>query len=321
MCSFLLFFLILVIAFSHLHDSAQTKFKHLEAERQTPKGGSTQTVAFTQERGNLFVSDITGSGQKHFPQTSFSGFCIHQQDHDSNQFQNGYGGGLSVDLPVRAPKQKVGEPLSHGTQGTQGVKHDVTPKQKTYGGGAQWSESWEDWENSWEKWTDSPNWEDWDGAESTGRASSHSPRARQPQQMAYSPRSRQAKGKGKGKWKGKGKTKGELAFRPFGSGKGAMPSLPPWPAWESPEIGASPFQTAQSGKGSTMQEMAVHLRQAYEEKETPSDVQAFLDKAEKEYSRNNIKSLHAATKSLDHAQKALREVATASWCGGYSCVW
>ena len=43
--------------------------------------------------------------------------------------------------------------------------------------------------------------------------------------------------------------------------------------------------------------------------------------AEKEYSRNNIKSLHAATKSLDHAQKALREVATASWCGGYSCVW
>ena len=111
MCSFLLLFLILVIAFSHLHDSAQTKFKHLETERQTPKGGSTQTVAFTQERENLFVSDITGSGQKHVPQTSFSGFCVHQQDHDSNQFQNGYGGGLSVDLPVRAPKQKVGEPL------------------------------------------------------------------------------------------------------------------------------------------------------------------------------------------------------------------
>ena len=158
--------------------------------------------------------------------------------------------------------------------GTQGVKHDVTPKQKTYGGGAQWSESWEDWENSWGKWKDSPNWDDWDGAESTGRASSHSPRAR------HSPRSRQAKGKGKGKWKGKGKTKGELAFSPFGSGKGAMPSLPPWPAWETPEIGASPFQTAQSGKGSTMQEMAIHLRlrQAYKEKETPSDVQAFLDK-------------------------------------------
>ncbi|CAL1146939.1 unnamed protein product [Cladocopium goreaui] len=90
-----------------------------------------------------------------------------------------------------------------------------------------------------------------------------------------------------------------------------MPSLPPWPAWETPEIGASPFQTAQSGKGSTMQEMAVHLRQAYKEKETPSDVQAFLDKAEKEYSRNNIKSLHAATKNLDHAQKALRDAVNA----------
>lgn len=60
-----------------------------------------------------------------------------------------------------------------------------------------------------------------------------------------------------------------------------------------------------------MQDMAVHLRQAYKDKETPSDVQAFLDTAEKEYSRNNIKSLHAATKSLDHAQKALRDAANA----------
>ena len=60
-----------------------------------------------------------------------------------------------------------------------------------------------------------------------------------------------------------------------------------------------------------MQEMAAHLRQAYKEKEAPPDVQAFLDKAEKEFSRNNIKSLQAATKSLDHAQKALRDAVQA----------
>ena len=60
-----------------------------------------------------------------------------------------------------------------------------------------------------------------------------------------------------------------------------------------------------------MQEMATHLRQAFKDTEAPADVQAFLEKAEKEYSRNNIKSLQAATKSLDHAQKALRDAVNA----------
>ena len=60
-----------------------------------------------------------------------------------------------------------------------------------------------------------------------------------------------------------------------------------------------------------MQEMATHLRLAYKDSEAPADVQAFLEKEEKVYSRNNIKSLQAATKSLDHAQKALRDAVTA----------
>ena len=60
-----------------------------------------------------------------------------------------------------------------------------------------------------------------------------------------------------------------------------------------------------------MQEMATHLRLAYKDSEAPADVQAFLEKADKEYSRNNIKSLQAATKSLDHAQKALRDAVNA----------
>jgi myosin heavy subunit len=120
-----------------------------------------------------------------------------------------------------------------------------------------------------------------------------------------------AKGKRKLKGKSKGKSKMEQSANPFGSGKGGVPSLPPWPVWNNPEVATSPFQTAQSNKSSTMQEMAVHLRQAYKDSEAPADVQAFLDKADKEYSRNNIKSLQAATKSLDHAQKALRDAVNA----------
>ena len=187
---------------------------------------------------------------------------------------------------------------------TKGKKHDVTPKQKTYGDNSQWSESWENWDQSQE-------WEHWGEAESV-RQSSQSPRGRQQWQDTQSPRQRNVKGKGKGKWKGKGKTKSEASGSPFGQAKGGLAPLPPWPAWNVPEPSQSPFQTAQSAKNSTMQEMAVHLRQAYKEKDNiPQEVQAFLEKADKEYSKNNIKSLHAATKNLDHAQKALREAVEA----------
>ena len=175
---------------------------------------------------------------------------------------------------------------------TSGTKHDVTPKQKTYGGNAQW----EDW-STWNQWAD---------AEGAGRQQSQSPRMRQ-QQGSSSPRGR----KGKGKNKGKGKAKSEMSSSPFGGGKGGSTPLPPWPAWSAPEVLASPFQTAQSNKASTMQEMAVHLRQAYKDSVPPPDVKSFLEKAEKESSRNNIKSLQAATKSLDHAQKALRDAIAA----------
>ena len=176
---------------------------------------------------------------------------------------------------------------------TCGTKHDVTPKQKTYGG----SNQWEDW-STWETWAD---------ADRSARQQSQSPRARQNRQGSYSPRGR----KGKGKNKGKGKSKMEYSNSPFGAGKGGSAPLPPWPVWNAPEVSASPFQSAQASKTSTMQEMAVHLRHAYKDSEPPSDVQAFLEKADKESSRNNIKSLQAAAKSLDHAQKALRDAIAA----------
>lgn len=194
---------------------------------------------------------------------------------------------------------------------TKGYKHDVTPKKATYSGDSQWKGSWDDWDQWSETWKEPSEWNDWDESGSAGRTGSQSPRSRLHQQDATSPRTRMVKGKGKGKRKGKGKAKGEQAASPFTSGKGAFSSLPQWPKWETPEPMVSPFQSAQSSKSSTMQEMATHLRSAYREKDTPAEVQAFLEKAEKEHSRNSIKSLHAATKSLDHAQKALRDAVTA----------
>ena len=188
---------------------------------------------------------------------------------------------------------------------TKGTKHDVTPKKFSSASSGQWGKSWDEWDE-WAQWN---SWEqDWDETESTGRQSSQSPRRYQNYQTD-SPRGR-SKGKGKTK-KGKGKSKAEQMSSPFGTGKSGMPSLPPWPAWTNPEVAASPFQAAQSSKNNTMQEMAIHLRQAYKDSEAPAEVQAFLDKADKESSRNNIRSLQAATKSLDHAQKALRDAVNA----------
>jgi len=189
---------------------------------------------------------------------------------------------------------------------TKGTKHDVTPKKQLPVSGSHWGRDWSDWDSNWDSWE-----QDWHDAESTGRQASQSPRRQQNYQADYSPRGRPVKGKGKLKGKGKGKSKVETNASPFGQGKGGAPSLPPWPAWNNPEVATSPFQTAQSNKSNTMHEMAVHLRQAYKDSEPPADVQAFLDKADKEYSRNNIKSLQAATKSLDHAQKALRDAVNA----------
>jgi hypothetical protein len=189
---------------------------------------------------------------------------------------------------------------------TKGKKHDVTPKQQTYGSADKWESAWNRWEHGWEDWN-----QEWDDAESVGRPSSLSPRGRATHHEDYSPRGRTYKGKGKTKSKNKSKGKSESNTSSFGPGSTSSAQLPSWPSWNPPELNSSPFQSTQSNKNSTMQEMAAHLRQAYKEKEAPPDVQAFLDKAEKEFSRNNIKSLQAATKSLDHAQKALRDAVQA----------
>eukprot|EP00435_Cladocopium_sp_Y103_P012915 s4243_g3.t1 len=179
-----------------------------------------------------------------------------------------------------------------------GTRHDNTPKkQATYQKSADWQEDWD------------TNWEEWEMQTVTKRQSTPSPRARQGQSADQSPRSRSKGSKGKGKTKSKDKSDGPNA-------KGKSFSLPSWPTWDVSEAGISPFQASSSqamtsmdtSNSATLQEMAVQLRIAYQDPDSrPQDVQALLDKADKEAGRTNIKSIHAATRSLDKAQKTLQD--------------
>eukprot|EP00435_Cladocopium_sp_Y103_P035512 s2690_g9.t1 len=87
-----------------------------------------------------------------------------------------------------------------------------------------------------------------------------------------------------------------------------------------PLAGASPFQsTAHSSTPasdlsdlSSMQEAASHLRLAYKDPDSrPPEVQSFIERADREANRSNIKSIHATTRGLDKAQKALQDAVTA----------
>eukprot|EP00435_Cladocopium_sp_Y103_P013521 s697_g3.t1 len=165
-------------------------------------------------------------------------------------------------------------------------------------------------EEDWKGWDST--WENWGGQGTPKRQSTPSPRAQNSQAPQQSPRAKAKGTKGKGK---KGKFRGDGSV----SGKGTLPSLPPWPTWDVTQAGVSPFTNQYSsapvedasGASSTLQEMAVQLRIAYQDPDSrPQDVQALLDKADKEAGRTNIKSIHAATRSLDKAQETLQKSIT-----------
>ena len=126
---------------------------------------------------------------------------------------------------------------------TKGKKHDVTPKQQTYGGADKWESAWNRWDHGWEDWN-----QEWDDAESVGHPSSLSPRGRATQHEDYSPRGRTYKGKGKNKSKNKSKGKSESNASPFAPGSTSSAQLPSWPSWNPPELNSSPFQPTQSNK-------------------------------------------------------------------------
>lgn len=134
---------------------------------------------------------------------------------------------------------------------------------------------------------------------------------------APAPRDRSASvHKGRGgkkpkKGKGKGKSTTPEVSSPFvpQSGKG----FTPWTELDSTSFLptstslSSPFQLAQLDAG--QQEMAAALRRAYPDPDkVPEDVQAMLDKADKETGRLGLKNLHQAAKHMDRAKKHLKEV-------------
>eukprot|EP00435_Cladocopium_sp_Y103_P022121 s4354_g5.t1 len=197
-----------------------------------------------------------------------------------------------------------------------GKKHDVTPKKQKkmpYHWEEPWEENWDD--QTWEEET----WDEWKEPSTPRRQASQSPRGRQTPRTDQSPRSRAKGTKGKSKGKSKGKQKGQdgkaQASHPFGKGSAAMP---PWPTWDVTDAGISPFQSSSAAMTpelqeiNSMQEAASHLRLAYKDPDArPAEVQAFLDRAEREANRSNIKSLHATTRALDKAQKALQDAVSA----------
>eukprot|EP00435_Cladocopium_sp_Y103_P024535 s4628_g6.t1 len=192
-----------------------------------------------------------------------------------------------------------------------GRKHDVTPKKHS---SYRWDETWEEptWqEQSWEE----EIWDNWKEPATPRGKTTQSPRGRQPARPDQSPRSRAKGSKGKIKGKQKGQEDSALSNHPFGKGSSAMP---PWPTWDVTDAGISPCQSTSSSltpeqlEINSMQEAATHLHLAYKDPDArPAEVQAFLDRAEREANRSNIKSLHATTRGLDKAQKALQDAISA----------
>lgn len=191
---------------------------------------------------------------------------------------------------------------------TTGTKHNTEPKvakAQSYAWGDPETESF------WQE-------DDWGFGHAGSGWKSRSSSRHQTANAPLTPREQSAganRGRGRGKSK-KGKGKGNsqnvaAAASPFvpQSGKG----FTAWPTMDSTSFMpsnanlTSPFQIVQMDAG--QQEMAAALRRAYPDpSKVPDDVQAMLDRAEKESGRLGLKNLHQAAKHLDRAKKQLKEV-------------
>lgn len=193
-----------------------------------------------------------------------------------------------------------------------GTRHNTEPKtSKKYSQNYTWGDP--DADAFWKE-------ETWDYGQDHGRGNAgwkSRSSSRHQATNAPAPRDQSVgahKGRGGGKTKkGKGKGKGTApeVSSPFipQSGKG----FTPWTEMDSTGFlpastnMSSPFQMAQLDTG--QQEMAAALRRAYPDPDkVPEDVQAMLDKADKETGRLGLKNLHQAAKHMDRAKKQLKEV-------------
>ena len=312
MCSFLLLFLIFIAVFTLVHDFTQVNFQYLAEAGQTPPGYSSQEVVLAQNREDLSDIRIIDSGAEDFHQTSFQRFCLYQSDIVRNTSDNGCRRGLSMGLSMWTTQQKSRDRVcallgalvkriqtrcyseeSHILRGFAVERHmgrlgSVVRNMERAFGMERLGRVWQCWQDRF----------------TVTKIEAVSARCLfTTVQDGEGKRQRQAERKRE--------SQRRAGCKPIHLWQRSLFLLAAMAEMGDTRANSLPFQSAQSSKGSTMQEMATHLRSAYKEKETPAEVQAFLDKAEKEYSRNSIKSLHAATKSLDYAQKALRDAVTA----------
>lgn len=309
MCSFLLIFLLVIVAFTSVQDFATGNLKYPEAQGQAPEGICKKAVVFASERENLPCFVLTDSNQESFHQAPFKRFLFSEQDCSRNSSKDGSRRSLSMGLPVWATEQEISGRMCS-------MLGSLDQRQKT----RCHSETKYIWRHlPVERILGQMGFKLGTVAE-MGRLGRNrkceavlSVTERQKSMAGYSlSATEKCKRQRKRQVEKQGNVKGRSIRKPIWPGKrwfcaittmacmecsGAFSvALPGCSVWEE-------FHNA--GDGSA-------FASRYKEKETiPSEVQAFLEKADKEYTKNNIKSLHAATKSLDHAQKALREAVEA----------
>ena len=111
MCSFLLIFLLFTIVFTFFHDSAQIKFRDLQAQRPTQEGICTKAVVFAQNWSDHIDIAGTHQGQEHLFEASLTG--SNSLEADCGQYFRSDGGrrSISMGLPMRQTQQEIGQPL------------------------------------------------------------------------------------------------------------------------------------------------------------------------------------------------------------------
>ena len=185
-----------------------------------------------------------------------------------------------------------------------GIKHEVEPRPKSKGPQrTQWSD-WSKWED--QSWHKQSNWDNRGGNRSASRK-----RQEQYSGRPASPRAR----KGKGTKKGKDKDKEDAmtvpkAMQPFGGKQTEVVDTGTGNTGNSGGAASSastvPFTSAQIYAQN--QEFVTALRKAYPDAETtPEDVTALIERTEKDLAKTITTNIHANTRALSKAQKALSE--------------
>ena len=111
MCSFLLLFLLLIIAFTHLQDFAQSAVGNLETQGSKAKSFCKEAVVFAQKGQNIPDICIAHQSQEYLFQTSLQGHCFFEQDFARDSRKDVCRRGIPVGLSVWQTQQEKCQPV------------------------------------------------------------------------------------------------------------------------------------------------------------------------------------------------------------------